>query len=298
MSSMPEVDAGDIDAMAGEAAVVAVVAAALGASKNDAELGACPNCGATRTGHFCANCGQKAAPVAPTLGQLVRELVHEISNVDGKIFRTLRLLLTRPGFLTRETFAGRRASYILPLRLYLVASVLSFAFAAAFGGFDAVNIQYTPDPGETVDPAQVERMAEAERIATEALFVWLPRAMFVLVPLFAALVMLFRRKGGYTYPQHLYFALHVHAAWFFANAIEALAKAIPLPYVAPVAGTVIAVYMVVYFPVAFRRVYETTIWGTLWRTVTIGLLYFAVLMFTLLSIAAPLVWPVIFGESS
>jgi hypothetical protein len=295
--SAPELEAGDIDAMVAEAAVVAAVAAESGTSKTGAERGTCPNCGAARTGHFCADCGQKAAPVAPTLGHFVRELVHEL-NVDGKIFRSLRLLLTRPGFLTREVFAGRRASYVLPLRLYLVASVLSFAFAAAFGGFDAVNIQYTPDPGETVDPAQLERMAEAERIATEALFVWLPRAMFVLVPLFAVLVMLFRRKGGHTYPQHLYFALHVHAAWFFANSIDALAKAIPLPYIAPVTGTVVAVYMVGYFPVAFWRVYETTIWGALWRTATIGLLYFAVLMFTLLSIAAPVVWPYMFGESS
>jgi hypothetical protein len=296
--STPELEAGDIDAMVAEAAVVAAVAGELGTSKTNAERGACPNCGATRTGHFCANCGQKAAPVAPTLGHFARELVHEVLNVDGKIFRSLRLLLTRPGFLTREIFAGRRASYVLPLRLYLVASVLSFAFAAAFGNYDAVNVQYTTDAGETVDLVQVERAAEAERIVTEALNVWLPRAMFVLVPLFAALIMLFRHKGGHTYPQHLYFALHLHAAWFFANAVGSLGEAISLSYVAPAVGTVTLLYMVGYFPVAFRYVYETTIWGALWRTAAIGLIYAAVLIVTMLSIAAPIVWPVMFGESS
>ena len=31
-----------------------------------------------------------------------------------EIFRSVRLLLTRPGFLTQEQFAGRRASYVSP----------------------------------------------------------------------------------------------------------------------------------------------------------------------------------------
>lgn len=265
----------------------------------DADAAACPNCGTLRTGSYCASCGQKAMPLAPTLGYFLHELTHEFVHVDGKIFRSLRLLLTRPGFLTREIFLGRRASYVSPIRLYLIASILAFAIASAFGGFDEVNVDYTPDPGETVDTAQIERAAEAELTVTTALNVWLPRAMFVLVPLFAALVMLFRRHHGHTYPQHLYFALHVHAAWFFANALDSLSEGVAFfRYAAPAIDAVTEIYIVVYFFVAFWRTYETTIWGALWRTLTIGSLYLAALILAIGAIAAPTVLPIVLGQSS
>lgn len=41
-------------------------------------------------------------------------------------FAHAQALLFQPGFLSREYFAGRRASCVTPLRLYLFASVLAF----------------------------------------------------------------------------------------------------------------------------------------------------------------------------
>jgi hypothetical protein len=298
MSAMPEVDAGAIDAIVAEAAVIGALAAEAETSKADGQTGRCPNCGAQRSGHFCANCGQKAGPVAPTFSYFAREFVHEVLSVDGKIFRSLRLLLTRPGFLTREIFAGRRASYVLPLRLYLVASVLAFALLTFLNSIGDVNIEYTPNPGETVDPAVVERMAEVERTVGTALAVWAPRAMFVLVPLFAAFVMLVRRRDGHTYPQHLYFALHVHAVGFFAIALNALLEPLlRIPTGESAAGIILGLYALVYFFVAFRRVYETTIWGTLWRTVTVGVLYSVAYMLAVIAIVAPTVSPLFVDQS-
>ena len=139
----------------------------------------------------------------------------------------------------------------------------------------------------------------AQRAVNTAFNVWLPRAMFVLVPLFAALVMLVCRGSGHTYPQHLYFALHVHAACFLATALDSLFEAVgPLAFAAPVVDIVAELYIVGYFFIAFRRVYETTIWGTLWRGLTIGFIYVAVLILVFLAIAAPTVWPLFTNQSS
>ena len=54
----------------------------------------CPNCGNLRGGALRARRTrrQKAAPLAPTLGYFMHELTHEVLHVDGKIFRSLRLL--------------------------------------------------------------------------------------------------------------------------------------------------------------------------------------------------------------
>jgi hypothetical protein len=38
-------------------------------------------------GAFCAQCGQKAAPLNPSLGEFLHELFHELAHVDGKIFQ-------------------------------------------------------------------------------------------------------------------------------------------------------------------------------------------------------------------
>lgn len=78
---------------------------------NDAVgLEQCPNCGVRLTGRYCADCGQKTAPLNPTIGHFLHEVAHELLHFDGKIFRSVWLLLTRPGFLTRELLAGRPAS--------------------------------------------------------------------------------------------------------------------------------------------------------------------------------------------
>ena len=60
----------------------------------------CPNCGAMRSGAYCAACGQKAAPLNPTIADFLHDLTHELLHVDGKIFRSVRLLLTRPATRT------------------------------------------------------------------------------------------------------------------------------------------------------------------------------------------------------
>jgi len=241
-------------------------------------------------------------PLNPTLGYFLHELTQELLNVDGKIFRSVRFLVTRPGFLTREILAGRRASYVSPIRLYLIFSLFAFA-VGAFGVFGdgGVRITYTPEPGEIVSPEDIEaRTAETASNLAAAIRTWLPRAMFVLVPLFAALVMLFRRGSGRTYPQHLYFALHVHAAWLFANGVSSLLDTVTraLPYVASAVGSLTFIYALVYFVVAFHRIYATTVWGALWRTALIGSIYFICLGLALASILVPFVFGLIGDQAS
>lgn len=78
----------------------------------------CRNCDAVLTGPYCSQCGQAEADGhQPTITHFLHELVHEVEHLDGKIFRTLRLLLFRPGELTAEYRAGRVASLVRPVRI-------------------------------------------------------------------------------------------------------------------------------------------------------------------------------------
>jgi len=144
----------------------------------------CSNCGAALTGPYCAACGQRARPASPTVRELTRELAEELLSYDGRIYRSIWLLFARPGFLTREAFADRRASYVSPLRLYLFFSVLFFAAFAFAPNLIHVNFTYTPSKNEQVAPADdprsdpkfIERKkAEIRTAVNEVTGHWVPQ---------------------------------------------------------------------------------------------------------------------------
>jgi len=87
---------------------------------------ACRNCGAPAPLTFCPECGQETTLHPPTLGEFLHEFVGHYVALEGALWRTLRLLLSKPGRLTREYLDGRRRKYVLPLRLYLTFSFLFF----------------------------------------------------------------------------------------------------------------------------------------------------------------------------
>src|ERR1700761_5250521 len=87
---------------------------------------ACRNCGHQAPLEFCPACGQETALHPPTLVEFLHEFVGHYVALEGTLWQTLKLLLTRPGRLTREYLGGRRRRYVLPLRLYLTCSFLFF----------------------------------------------------------------------------------------------------------------------------------------------------------------------------
>lgn len=91
---------------------------------------ACPNCGSTAIGKYCAACGQPTAPVQLSVGRLLKDVLEDQFSLNSAFPRTMRALFLKPGFLTTEYLSLRIARYIAPFRLYLIASVLFFVLAS------------------------------------------------------------------------------------------------------------------------------------------------------------------------
>jgi uncharacterized protein DUF3667 len=262
----------------------------------------CANCGWPLAGPYCGSCGQKAAASNPTIAAFLHELAHELLHVDGKIFQSVRLLVTAPGALTKEQFAGRRARYVSPIRLYLTFSVLYFAVAAltpdinfriTVGGQRSSGFSVRP-PAERPqsNPDELRRLGfesqqQLEAAANEAIVHWTPRAMFLLVPLFAAMIGVTVRRSGRNYPQQLYFALHVHAAWFLILAAGTTSQFVPLHW--RWLSFVVPIWMFAYLVLALRRAYGVGVPAALWRAFAVGLAYGVVLFVTMISIVLPAV---------
>jgi hypothetical protein len=86
----------------------------------------CLNCETTVHGRFCHVCGQENIEPKESFWHLITHFVYDITHFDGKFFSTLRYLLFRPGFLSKEYLRGRRASYLHPIRMYVFTSAFFF----------------------------------------------------------------------------------------------------------------------------------------------------------------------------
>ena len=142
---------GEIEA-AGAVVTAGLVAGAIdkGGPAGGHVRGACPNCGAELHGAFCSACGQPGH-LHRTLGHMVEEFLHGILHFDTRAWRTLPLLVFRPGTLTREYIHGKRARYISPLAMFLLLIFTMFAvFAFAGGASVGVGKDVNVATGETV----------------------------------------------------------------------------------------------------------------------------------------------------
>jgi len=86
----------------------------------------CLNCNAELHGLYCHVCGQENIEPKQSAWHLVTHFFYDITHFDGKFFTTLKDLLIRPGFLSREYIAGRRVSYLHPIRMYIFTSAIFF----------------------------------------------------------------------------------------------------------------------------------------------------------------------------
>jgi hypothetical protein len=248
----------------------------------------CQNCGSPIQGRYCGSCGQKVTALNPALHEFVHDFTHEMLHVDGKIFRSVRQLLFSPGLLTRDHFEGRRARWISPIRLYLIFSLVYFSVSAIAPSSGSVRVG--ADSSTELRDLGFENEREMQAAVNRAIVKWAPRAMFVLVPLFAALVHLAWRRSIYNYPQHLYFALHTHAVWFASGALVAASRWIPVISIARAIQLVVVVYGGVYLVMAFQRVYDAPRGRAIGRAALVVFLYWLAVIAATLAIALPVVF--------
>ena len=95
----------------------------------------CAACNTTVSTPYCPRCGERPLRARElTLRGLFDLLVQAFTSIDGRLIRSLRYLVSRPGFLTVAYLQGRRKPYVGPVPLFLIANVMFFATESLTGG--------------------------------------------------------------------------------------------------------------------------------------------------------------------
>ena len=85
----------------------------------------CKNCGFEIQLKYCSKCGQKDSELLK-LKDFLKEISKDFTELDFRIFVTLKKLFTNPGFLTREYWDGKKVKYTQPFKLFLFSSILYY----------------------------------------------------------------------------------------------------------------------------------------------------------------------------
>jgi Protein of unknown function (DUF3667) len=320
----------------------------------------CLNCGASVDGQFCPNCGQKNVPVRESFGHLIGHFFQDLTHYDSKFFLTIRNLLVRPGFLTREYLAGKRASYLHPVRLYIFVSFLYFLLLLSFqhsgrrveeqmagmvsqstrqqitdsmrswlnahrymdskgvikdsiagslfsiaraspnsnklpldyvivGGFtykhllvfDSAQKALPPDKREKgLKPWLYKRwMATINRygngitpLLEEKTQHFVPKMMFLLLPLFALLLKLLYRINKYYYVDHAIFSLHFHSAVFIIFLVFTI-MGLVISSLSNYFGLIQLFVALVYLVVAIHKFYRQSLLISILKAATLAIIY-------------------------
>ena len=116
-------------------------------------------------GRYCHVCGQENLEPKETVWHLVLHFFNDITHFDGKFFATVKYLLRKPGFLSAEYVAGRRMSYLNPIRMYVFTSAFFFLILFALKNpKDLVHTENKPDRGETVAELKQDRVKMQEEL--------------------------------------------------------------------------------------------------------------------------------------
>lgn len=272
----------------------------------------CLNCGAEVLGKFCQNCGQENIEQRDNFFHMVGHFISDYLHFDSKFFRSLLPLFTKPGFLTKEYWDGRRTRYIPPLRLFFFMTIIfvlvtSF-FYNRFGqrlkdsivhadplveSEEAARAMTLPDTAkiyikrtnETVTAKELRDAIAGEKrrfgqIQTgfDIVFKNLKYVMFFLLPVYALIFkILFLRRRSF-YIDQLIYAMHLQS---FAYTL--LSIVLVLPFVIELDFTImrsIAFFgVLVYIGFSLHYLYHQAIWKTVLKSVlaTVSLFFITII---------------------
>lgn len=101
----------------------------------------CLNCGTPLDAEdkYCHQCGQLNSTKQLALKDFFGEFFSNLFSYDSRIWRTIKHLLFKPGYVSKEFIKGKRLSYANPFRFFLSVCIVFFLMIQAQEFFDLLT---------------------------------------------------------------------------------------------------------------------------------------------------------------
>jgi Protein of unknown function (DUF3667) len=154
-----------------------------------------------------------SGPKDPVVKDMTHEALHDLIHFDKKIFRTLPVLLFKPGLLTERTLQEQPSRYVRPFTMFVFVnflfflvkskSIFNYTLDTYMGMYEEIILKKQAALGITMNTL-AERFNMAIHFEEK-------EYLIIMVPLFALMLALLFIKRKIPYTAHLVFSLHYYS---------------------------------------------------------------------------------------
>jgi hypothetical protein len=265
----------------------------------------CPGCGQRRETSFCGVCGEKRLDHHDlTIAGLTEHAVESLTHLDGRVFRSIRDLVVRPGTLTAAYINGYRKPYFAPFQIFLITNVLFFVLQSALG-FQVLSNDLGSHIGMAgrasqyysgiARPIAERRLAATDRsiedytdVFNHAVRVNAKAMVVLMVPAIALISLASFPRARFPLITSVVFALHFVAFFLLLEALMMPLVGIPAGMLLrvlslgrlwdPLMSAVLIAVCAVWIYKAYRRVYGAPPISAAFRSVGLSLLFIPIVI--------------------
>lgn len=92
----------------------------------------CRTCGEEFQGNYCPRCGQSSSIGRYSIKNTLMQFIEVWGVGDRSVFRTMRDLLLRPGYMIRDYISGMQMAYFPPFKLLFLLTALQLIVSSGF----------------------------------------------------------------------------------------------------------------------------------------------------------------------
>lgn len=225
----------------------------------------CLNCGSNVERKYCPECGQENIEIHDNFFHMAGHFIADYLHYDSKFLQSLRILIAKPGYLTKKYLEGKRVMYIHPLRLFFFITIIMVLLANAYhkkyqlriGNESSVKIS---DDEQNKTHSKNDELKEPEIVEKisrgfDNISYYLKYISFFLLPVYAfAFKLLYIRRKNY-YVDHLVYTLHLQSFVYLAFCIIVFFPLYLLPAAREWFDIVLIIVSFVYMIISLRFLY-------------------------------------------
>ncbi|HRJ29848.1 MAG TPA: DUF3667 domain-containing protein [Cyclobacteriaceae bacterium] len=188
----------------------------------------CKACGLAFSGSYCNRCGEKVlSPDEKSFRHFLSNVLNAFTFIDSKFYKTLRLMLLKPGYVSAQVIDGIRVPYIRPLSMFFIVNLFYFLFTVSDTYNSRLYSQMNLMPYSSVTKKIVEQKIKAEKISIDAFRVnyeqqstSLAKLLLIIFVLFTGLcIALFNIKSNKYFYDHITVSLEFNAMFILMGNI-------------------------------------------------------------------------------